>query len=135
MSQENVEIVRQIFEAGARRDSPTAFSLYDRDLVWDVSRLEGVDFEGGIFRGHDGLRRWFRGWFGAWESVRNDLVEMIDAGDCVVTVTTQRSRGQASGIEVELEQYAVWRVRGGKVTHVLWFRTRREAFEAAGLRE
>ena len=135
MSQENVEVVRQIFEAGARRDSPTVFSLYDRELVWDVSRMEGVDFEGGIFRGHDGLRQWFRGWLAAWESVRNDVEEVIDAGDSVVLVTTQRSRGQASGIEVELKQYAVWTVQGGKVTRVVWFPTRHEALEAAGLRE
>ena len=135
MSQEKVEVVRRVFEAGARRDSPTALALYDRELVWDVSRLEGVDFEGGIFHGHDGLRRWFRGWFAAWESVRNDLDELIDAGDSVISVTTQRSRGQTSGIEVELKQYAVWTVQGGKVTRVVWFQTRREALEAVGLRE
>src|SRR5919106_1294341 len=99
MSQENVEIVRQVFEAGTRRDSPAAFALYDRALVWDVSRLEGVDFEGGIFHGHDGLRRWFRGWLAAWESVRNDLDDVIDVGDSVISFTTQRSRGKTSRVE------------------------------------
>ena len=135
MSWENVEVVRQVFEAGSRRDAPGAFALYDPALVWDVSRLEGVDFEEGIFHGHEGLRRWFRGWLGAWESVRNDLEEVIDAGDSVVSVTTQRSRGKTSGIDVELKQYAVWTVEGGKVTRVVWFQTRGEALEAAGLPE
>jgi uncharacterized protein len=134
-SRENVELVRRIFEAGARRDSATALGLYDPALVWDVSRLEGADFEGGVFHGHDGLRRWFREWFAAWENVRNDLEELIDAGDSVISVTTQRSRGQASGVEVELKQYAVWTIEGGKVTRVTWFQTRDEALEAVGLRE
>jgi ketosteroid isomerase-like protein len=67
--------------------------------------------------------------------VTNDIEEAIDAGDSVVTVTTQRSRGRTSGIEVELKQYAVWTVRAGKVTRAVWFHTRREAFEAAGLQE
>jgi ketosteroid isomerase-like protein len=135
MSRENVDVVRRVFQAGIRRDSAAAFSLYDRSLVWDVSRLEGVDFEGGVYHGHDGLRRWFQGWLAAWESVRNDLEDVIDAGDAVVTFTTQRSRGKTSGVEVELKQYAVWTVEGGKVTRVVWFQTRGEALEAVGLSE
>jgi ketosteroid isomerase-like protein len=135
MSRENVEVVRQVFEAGVRRDSAATFSLYDHTLVWDVSRLEGVDFEEGVFHGHDGLRRWFRSWLAAWESVKNDLDEVFDVGDFVVSSTTQRSRGKTSGIEVELKQYAVWTIRGGKVTRVVWFQTREEALESVGLRE
>ena len=135
MSRENVEVVRRIFEAGNKRDSATALALYDPALVFDVSRLEGADFEEGVFHGHDGLRRWFREWFAAWETVSNDLEQLIDAGDSVVSVTTQRSRGRASGVEVELKQYAVWTIEGGKVTRVTWFQTRDEALGAAGLRE
>jgi ketosteroid isomerase-like protein len=135
MSRENVEVVRQVFEAGVRRDSAAAFSLYDDALVWDVSRLEGVDFGGGVYHGHDGLRRWFREWLVAWESVRNDLEEVIDTGDSVISFTTQRSRGKTSGVEVELKQYAVWTIQGGKVIRVVWFQKREEALAAAGLLE
>ena len=65
MSRENVEVVRQVFEAGTRRDSSAALALYDPGLVWDVSRLEGADFGEGVFHGHDGLRRWFGEWLSA----------------------------------------------------------------------
>ena len=135
MSRENVEIVRRLFDAGIRRESAAAFTLYDPALVWDVSRLEGADFGEGVYHGHEGIRRWFREWLAAWESVRNDLEEVIDAGDHVVSVTTQRSRGKVSGIDVELKQYAVWTIRNGKILRAVWFQTRDEALEAVGLRE
>ena len=37
MSQENVEIVRGIYDAVARRDGVTPFEAYAEDIVWDLS--------------------------------------------------------------------------------------------------
>ena len=34
-----------------------------------------------------------------------------------------------------MTQYAVWTIRNGKVVRVVWFPTREEALEAAGLSE
>ena len=135
MSRDDVELVRRIFEAGKRRDSAAALALYDPDLVWDVSRLGGADFEAGVFHGHDGLRRWFREWYAAWENTENDLEELIDAGDHVISVHTQRGRGRASGIAVQIRQHAVWTIRSGKVARVVWFNSREEALEAVGASE
>ncbi len=45
---------------------------------------------------------------------------------------TQRGRGRASRVQVELKQYAVWTVSKGKVVRVVWFPSRDEALEAAG---
>ena len=58
---------------------------------------------------------------------------MIDAGDRVVTVATMRARGKTSGAEVEKTQYAVWRLRDGKVAEALWYSTLADARAAAGL--
>ena len=135
MSQENVEIVRRLFDASGRRDSETLLSLYDPSVVWDVSRTDGADFDGGIFHGHEGLRRWHLAWYAAWENTDNDLDEVVDAGGKVFTATTQRARGKASGVEIELKQWAVWTVENAKVTRVDWFTDRQEALEAAGLAE
>jgi hypothetical protein len=38
MSKGNVEIVRQVFEAEARRDPATALRLYDPKVEFDTSR-------------------------------------------------------------------------------------------------
>jgi ketosteroid isomerase-like protein len=135
MSQGNVEIVRRLFEAGARRDTAAVLAVYDEAVVWDVSRTDGADFEGGVFHGHDGLRRWHRAWYAAWENIENDLEELIDTGNDVVSVTTQRGRGRASGIDIEVKQWAVWTIRDGRVHRVVWFTNRQDALEAVGLSE
>jgi ketosteroid isomerase-like protein len=134
MSRENMEIVQRLFDAADRRDSATLLSLYDEAVVWDVTRTDGADFEGGIFEGHDGLRRWHLAWYAAWENTESDVHELIDAGGTrVFSATTQRARGKASGIDLELKQWAVWVIQDGKVIRVEWFTNRHEALEAAGL--
>jgi ketosteroid isomerase-like protein len=137
MSRENVEIVRRIFDAEARRDAATALALYDPAVEFDVSRGTFGDVVGRkLYHGHEGLRRWFRDWYDAWENVEEDIEELIDAGDDIISMVTLRGRGRTSGIELKLtRQPAVWTIREGKIVRVAWFRTRHEALEAAGLRE
>lgn len=137
MSQEDVEMVRRVYEASARRDTEAVLALYDTDVEWDSSRspLGRLMGEQGICRGHEGLRKWFREYYEAWDIV-NDYKDLIDAGEHVVSVATGRARGRASGAEVELAEYAaVWTVRDGKIVRVVWFPSLEEALEAAGLSE
>jgi ketosteroid isomerase-like protein len=64
-----------------------------------------------------------------------DYDELIDAGERVISVVTRHGRGRASGAEVDWPLALVWTIRKGKVIRVVWFPTRAEALEAAGLRE
>jgi ketosteroid isomerase-like protein len=134
MSQENVEIVRQVYEAAAGHDAERIFALYDPDVELDASRIEAV-WASGVYRGHQGLRDFFREWNEAWEGVDYSYDELIDAGDQVVSIVTRHGRGRASGAEVERPFALVWTVRDGKVVRVVWFLARTEALEAAGLSE
>jgi ketosteroid isomerase-like protein len=137
MSRENVEVVRRIFEAAARRDVEAVLSLYDPEIEFDNTRApHGGLMTRGVFRGHGGLRAFYSEYMEAWESVTEDLEELIDAGEHVISIQTTRARGRASGAEVETPHMpGVWTVRDGKVIHVAWLATRQEAFEAAGLQE
>ena len=138
MSQENVEVVRQVFDAAARRDQATALALYHPEIEWDTSRpgTPGDMAGSGVYRGHDGLRKWFRSWHDAWDDLVDDCEELTDAGERVVSVSTMRARGRTSGANVTSRRYSgVWTIREGKVTRVVWFATREEALEAAGLSE
>jgi ketosteroid isomerase-like protein len=137
MSQENVEVVRQVFEAVARRDSESVLALYGPDVEWDVSGGPVGDLVGDtVFRGHGGLRDWSRQWYSAWESIDEHCEELIDAGEHVVSVVSLRATGRASGAEVEWSRSAVWTIRQGRVVRVVgWFPTRKQALEAAGLSE
>ena len=138
MSRENVEVVRQVYEAVARRDAASVMSLYDPAIEWDGSRLAWAAVLPGTarFRGHDGLRELFRLYYEMWERFEDEAEELLDAGEHVISVVKSRGRGRASGVEVESSGITgVWTVRDGKVLRVVWFPTREEALEAVGLRE
>jgi|SRR5690242_2142534 len=137
MSRENLEIVRRAYEAAARHDTAAVLAEYDSEVVWDISQApaRNVIGEPHVFHGLDGLRSFFRQWYDAWKHVEPDLEELIDAGEKVVSVETTRARGRTSGANVELAHGAVWTIRESKITHVIWFGSREEAIEAAGLSE
>ena len=54
MSEENVEIVRRVYDAAAQRDADGIFALYDPEVELDASRLGLADLD--VYHGHDGLR-------------------------------------------------------------------------------
>jgi ketosteroid isomerase-like protein len=137
MSQENLDVLRSLFDAVARRDTASAAALYDPEVEWDNTRgpLQGL-IERKVYRGHEELGHWWREYREPWESVWDEVEELIDAGDQVVSVQTSHARGRASGVAVDLEHFAaVWTLRRGKIVRVALFTTRAEALEAAGLRE
>jgi ketosteroid isomerase-like protein len=133
MSEENVEVVRRIYEAAAGRDADSVFALYDPDVELDATRLGVGDL--GVFHGHEGLRRLFRELYQAWGEIEYGYDELIDAGQHVVAVVTRHARGRASGVEVEQPFGLLWTLREGKVVRLVWFLRRKEALEAAGLSE
>jgi ketosteroid isomerase-like protein len=132
LSGENVEIVRRIYDAIARGDVASVLAAYDEEVEFDLTRSPFRDLlPKHVVRGHDGLRAFFRERHEAWESLVDELVEVTEAGDRVITDVVTRGRGRASGIEAELIHYAVWEIRGGKVVRTQWFTTRSEALTAA----
>jgi ketosteroid isomerase-like protein len=136
MAREDVEIVSRLFDAVGRRDTEAVLALYDPEVVWDTSRSPFGDLMGGrVYYGHEGIRSWSRQWYEAWEDVEHQCDELIEAGDHVVSTVTNRGRGRASGVEVETHQAAVWTIRDGRIVRAVWFPTREEALDAAGLRE
>jgi ketosteroid isomerase-like protein len=136
MSQEDVEVVRRVYEAVARRDAATVLALYDPEVEVDSSRLPEAGLVGmSLVRGHEGIRRITRDWNEAWESADDNCEELIDAGQHVIAVVTRRGRGRASGVQVETRRGGIWTIREGKVLRVVWFPLVDEAVEAAGLAE
>jgi ketosteroid isomerase-like protein len=133
-----VEVVRRVYEAVARGDAETVFSLYDPSVTWDATR--GTHLGGlvgaGIYYGHKGLSDWYRQWSDAWEDPEWSADELIDAGEDVVAVVSARARGRTSGAKVEGFMGAgVWTIRDNKIVRVVWFQTKDEALEAVGLSE
>jgi ketosteroid isomerase-like protein len=133
MSNENVEVVRRLFDAQARNDVDTIRELYDPSIQWDdVSGLWG---DWGARRGRDGIRDAFASWFEAFEDVTFTAEDFLDAGEHVVVVTRIRGRGRGSGLVVDQSITLLWTLSGGRVTRVGGYRERSEALQAAGLSE
>ncbi len=132
MSRENVQVVRRVFDAVSRRDGEAVLALYDMDFEWDYSRVAWGDLAGpGIYRGREAMRSFYREWYDAWQDYEEELAELIDCGEKVVSVVTAFGRGRASGATAEYTTFGVWTIRDGKVLRSVWFPTRAEALEAA----
>ncbi len=136
MSREDVEVVRQVYDAAGRRDAAAVFALNDADVEWDASRTQRGALTGQVARGREALLTWLREWYEVWETVDDSLEELIDASEHgVISVMVQRGRGRASGVEVEDRVAAVWTIRDGKVVRLVAFPSREDALEAVGLRD
>ena len=132
MSQ-NVEILGDVFTRFQEGDRDSWRERIDPDVIWDVSAtaLPGA----GVYRGHAGVERFFVEWLGAWESPTVENLEMIDAGDSVVSVFRWAGRGRTSGVRTQRDFFAVYDFRDGRIVRYRGFDTRAEALEAAGLRQ
>lgn len=138
MSQENIQIVRTLAEGFQRGDHERAFDFYDPAIEWDASRFrERVPDLAGVYRGHDGVRTFWRRWLSAWRDLQFEVQDVRDAGDEVVLlIRNQRQWGRQSGIAVEIPPYGyVFTFRDGKVVRVAWFPSVEAALAAAGLQE
>jgi ketosteroid isomerase-like protein len=136
MSEENAEIVRRLYEAIDHGDTEAVLALYDPDIEWHFARSPFRNLvRHDVYRGHSALRDFIRERYeDAWESVDDELEQIIDAGDRVISIIKTHGRGRASGAETEKTHAGVWTIRDGRIVRVEWM-SRDEALEAAGLSE
>jgi ketosteroid isomerase-like protein len=126
MSGENVEVVRAIYAAWLSGESPR--HLIDADVEY-VNPPDAV--EGGTRRG----RAAFASLGDAYEDVRVEPEQFIDAGDDVVVIARITVKGRGSGVEIDRRQGYIWTVEAGKGVRFRWFNKPEQALEAAGLRK
>ena len=136
MSQENVEIVREVVALWNRPREPIRNrELLDRfaaDVVIDMTRRV---FNPDIYEGHDGLRRLGRDVASVWRDFRVDLERVIDAGDRVVVIETRHGRGVGSDVEVTNRSAVIWTIRNGRVVRMETDLEPDDALKAVGLEE
>ena len=128
MSQENVKVVREAWDAYSGGD-------YDRIAGFHDPHIVVVTLEDGAVYGNDAVLANYERWDEAWEEAETTLEEVIGHGDRVFVAARFHARGRASGVEVETRLYEVYTVRDGKVLRIDEYATRDEALEAAGLEE
>ena len=80
-----------------------------------------------VYRGHDGVREFVREWLEAWGSFEQEVRELELEGDWGVARVGLRTRGEASGVEVEAEGGYLMGLRDGLLVFMRIFMTYAEA--------
>ena len=131
MSQENVEVVRSVFEAWNTGDVDALREGFDRDVIMRMP--EGWP-EPGPFVGRDAVMRQLKQQRETWDSDAFELItDFIGAADRVVVRFIWRAAGR--GPDVPVEATGIYTVRKGKIFAIEHFWDHAEALEAVGLSE
>ena len=131
MSQENVEIVRSIYEAVNRRDWDAAF----RDQAPDVELRTPPGLNAGTYRGRKEVQGFWEEMLTPFEAVSAEPEELLESGDQVAVVLKIRARPRESNAEIEIRNGHLWAIRDGTVVSMRLFGKPEKALQAAGLSE
>ena len=131
MSQENVEVVRAMYEAANAGDELDAnFALLAPDVEFHVSgAFPDLD---SVYRGHEGMRKLNDALNEPWATLSLDPVRFIDAGSDVLVLSEFHAVGR-DGMEVRRELANLWTLRDGLIVKMRAFPDHESAVEAAGL--
>jgi ketosteroid isomerase-like protein len=113
MSQENVELVRRVYEEWARGDF-TNTDDFDPDIAFEMADWPHQTTAHGI---EDMWRTW-RGTLSAFADFRSIPVEYVDYGRNVLVLNRIEGSGKESGAEVSADVASVLTVDGGKVVKI-----------------
>ena len=128
MSEENVEVVRRVYEGWARGDF-TRIEEFDPDIEFEMADWPHQTRVTGI----DAMWDTWRATLSAWTDFRSTPTEIIDFGDRVLATNLIEGRGKESGADVSADTATVWTLRDGKVVKMALYwdvALAREAAEA-----
>jgi|SRR5580704_240528 ketosteroid isomerase-like protein len=133
MSQENVEIVRNAFQAFSAEGIDAALSFFSPDVVWHpIDRW----LDGAAYRGHDGMRRLSAAFSENFDDFRYDVHEVRDAQDRVLALVDMKGRIKGSSSEVNQRRgFVVSGFVDETFGEVRSFASWQDAIEAVGLEE
>jgi ketosteroid isomerase-like protein len=129
-SPQELRTVRRAYEAFNRRDVEALLATLHPEMEWHP--LLG-ELGGGVYRGHEGVRRLVSEVYETWERFRIDVDDVIDAGELIFALSRSRGRGRASGVEADVRLVTVWEMRDGRPLRARSYATLEEALAAAGL--
>jgi len=114
MSEQNVDLVRAIYDAFAAGDVAGVVALMSPDIVWNEA--ENFPYaDGNPYCGPDAILAGVFARLGSeWEGFAALPEEFLDAGDTVVVLGRYRGTCKATGLAMDAQLAHVWRVAGGK---------------------
>jgi ketosteroid isomerase-like protein len=131
MSEDNIELTKRAYERLRASDIDGFLEFVDPDVEWHSLALE-IE---GTFRGHEGVRKWWRELRSAFPEWDPSIVEIRGLGDWVLVHARGVGQGAASGVGIDDDFWQLARLHEQRIAWYGSFRTEREALEAAGLSE
>jgi ketosteroid isomerase-like protein len=133
MSQENVEIVRDAFQAFTAAGVDAALSFVPPDVVWYPTDRWLDD---STYRGHDGMRMLAAAFSENFDDFRFEVHDVRDAQDRVVVLVDMTGRIKHSGAEVSQRLgFVISGFRDGQFREVRAFSSWPDALKVVGLAE
>jgi ketosteroid isomerase-like protein len=130
MSEENVAVVRRVYEGWSRGDFSQT-ELFDPDIEFEM-----IDWpHPAKSRGIEAMSETWLATLGAWEDFRAKPDEVIDHGDNVLVLNSISGTGRGSGADVSALTATVWTVVGGRVVRLALYWDTARAREAVDGRD
>ena len=125
MSERNVELHRRCIEAFNMRDVDAFIAYCDPG----IQAHSAFDYEG-----HDGVRRWNRGFREAWgDEIRLGVEAYFDLGERTLGFHTLHGRGKHSGVEVAMPSASVTTWHDGQCVALKAYAHRDDALSDLGV--
>jgi ketosteroid isomerase-like protein len=135
LAEENVQIVRRVFDAFVRRDVEAALEVMAAEVEFSAPATQALVEKSIAYEGHDGVREYFDDVARVWAELEVFLHEYHEVGDDrILVVGRVRGRGTARHIVDEPAQWA-WRIEDEKIVWGHVFTNDEEARRSVGLVE
>ena len=117
MSEQNVDLIRSIYDAFAAGDIEGVVGRMAPDMVWNEA--ENFPYaDGNPYRGAEAILGGVFARLGSeWDGFAAEPGEFLDAGDTVVVLGRYRGTCKATGRALDAQLAHVWRVADGKAVH------------------
>ena len=138
MSQENVDVIRAVYDHYREGDFRASADLLDPHVILVLGKAGDWGLElpkSGRYVGREAVAGYTRDLLKPWSTFTMEAGDLMAAGDSVLVSVHQRGIGSTSGVPTELRYFTLWSFRGRKVIRIESFRDHHEALKAAGLSE
>ena len=132
MSEQNVALVRSVYEAFGKGDIPAVLGCMASDMEWNEA--ENFPYaDGNPYVGADAIVAGvFMRLGGEWDGFTVVPDEFLDAGDTVVMLGRYKGICKATGKPLDAQTCHVWRVKDGKAVHFQQYTDTLQANRAMG---
>ncbi len=133
MSQENVEILRRMYEAANGGDWESMLREYAHPDC--EARFVAGPWGAGTHRGREAILAAMSDVTAGFDAWIVEPEEFFEAEDRIVVIVRNRLRPKGTDAEFEYRNGQIWTFRDGKIQSLLQYPSPEETLEAAGLRE